>query len=456
MLAALVGSVTAYNIGLQQAARLLDLSLPTTRPLVRAAYRRKAATTHPDVASEGSAFLQITSAYELCLQFGCARDSVANEARAPRASSAQGLDLNKAKLTEYRQKLLLLHEMRLELGRKHVQIDVMSRNVQRYNQEIDEALASGRFTTRVLLRNQVKERCVEMTSAAQVLEERCDSLNVEVRRLRDELLPGGTRRDASADDPVDLGLDNDQPVPAREPTLGETEAEHRRRKQQLVVMARNIDRYTRDIQSAATGDGTADGGEADDGRRVRLLLLHTQAKERFLEMKMAMRPVVCRRARLREVVRQRAGTAAERHAVATAPIAEAEHAQDPKAAAVGKAGAEIEAAAEKERSRRAEQAANDVEGHASSPRQQPQAPPPISDAPPSCPPSPATPPPSPPPHTRTLPAQVEMIKEALGLDMNLAIAPALREANKVMGVVPGEGATSLPSQAAAIIELLGV
>ena len=46
-------------------------------------------------------------------------------------------------------------------------------------------------------------------------------------------------------------------------------------------------------------------------------------------------------------------------------------------------------------------------------------------------------------------------KEALGIDMGLAIAPALREANRVMGFPEGRGG-NLPAQAAAILEQLGL
>ena len=63
----------------------------------------------------------------------------------------------------------------------------------------------------------------------------------------------------------------------------------------------------------------------------------------------------------------------------------------------------------------------------------------------------------------TLPAQVAKIKEALGLDTSLAIAPALQEANKVMGLPPEGGGSeaegggaSLPAQAATILEQLGL
>ena len=58
------------------------------------------------------------------------------------------------------------------------------------------------------------------------------------------------------------------------------------------------------------------------------------------------------------------------------------------------------------------------------------------------------------PHGTSLPSQVNRIKDALGIDMDLAIAPALREANRVMGLPDGQG--SLPSQAAAILEQLGL
>lgn len=59
-----------YPISMSAAANLLDLRLPSPRGDVRAAYRKKAATAHPDMRGVDSAaeFLRITAAYELLLQ----------------------------------------------------------------------------------------------------------------------------------------------------------------------------------------------------------------------------------------------------------------------------------------------------------------------------------------------------------------------------------------------------
>jgi len=61
-----------YPLNLAAAAALLDLRLPSPRATVRAAYRRKATLAHPDVVASESAdaFIQLTAAYELLLQFG--------------------------------------------------------------------------------------------------------------------------------------------------------------------------------------------------------------------------------------------------------------------------------------------------------------------------------------------------------------------------------------------------
>jgi hypothetical protein len=74
----LLAAVTAlqYPLGLAAAAQLLELSgQPLRRSAVRAAYRKKAATSHPDVSSAPNAqshFLCITAAYETLLQFSVA------------------------------------------------------------------------------------------------------------------------------------------------------------------------------------------------------------------------------------------------------------------------------------------------------------------------------------------------------------------------------------------------
>lgn len=62
----------AFPVGLAAAAELLDITLPSSRAGVRAAYRKKAATTHPDISPHAEAaadFLRVTTAYELLLQF---------------------------------------------------------------------------------------------------------------------------------------------------------------------------------------------------------------------------------------------------------------------------------------------------------------------------------------------------------------------------------------------------
>ena len=56
--------------------------------------------------------------------------------------------------------------------------------------------------------------------------------------------------------------------------------------------------------------------------------------------------------------------------------------------------------------------------------------------------------------SRHFSAQVSTIKEALDIDLSLPIAPALHQANQMLGL-RGEG-RSLPSQATAILEQLGL
>ena len=460
------------QIGLQAAARLLDLRLPSTRPAVRAAYRRKAATTHPDVANDDSAFIQITNAYELVLQFGCAKDSVATQAwqgaarqasrqaAAPRPRPPQAQ--NTRWLQEYRQKLLLLQEMRAELWREQLQVDRMAQNVRRYTEEIDDALAAGRFTTRVLLRNQAEERYADMTRAARVLEARCDALAVEVSRLRDELEPGtASRRSAAAAAAAAAAAQQQQQQHEEQPrqaegereSLAELEAEHRRRETQLSVMARNIQRYAQELSLETTSGTARDGTARDEGRLARFRLLHAHAKRRYAEMERELQPLTARRTSARRNGRGQtaasAGTAAETAATtataqkAEAQKAEAQKAEAQKAEGVGEAGVKLEweAALEAELIRRARQKAENEKAEWRTGVVTPTAGDKKAAAAAHS-------------HGTSLPSQVNRIKDALGIDMDLAIAPALREANRVMGLPDGQG--SLPSQAAAILEQLGL
>ena len=79
MLALVVAAAALqYPLGLAAAAQLLELSTglgPPRRSAVRAAYRRKAAISHPDVSTAPNAqryFLHITAAYETLLQYSVA------------------------------------------------------------------------------------------------------------------------------------------------------------------------------------------------------------------------------------------------------------------------------------------------------------------------------------------------------------------------------------------------
>ena len=61
-----------FHIGLSAAAELLEVKFPSSKSTVRAAYRKKAASAHPDVsqaADAASQFLRITVAYETLLQY---------------------------------------------------------------------------------------------------------------------------------------------------------------------------------------------------------------------------------------------------------------------------------------------------------------------------------------------------------------------------------------------------
>jgi hypothetical protein len=89
MLALVVAAAALqYPLGLAAAAQLLELSTglgPPRRSAVRAAYRRKAAISHPDVSTAPNAqryFLHITAAYETLLQYSVA-DTTQSSMKSP-------------------------------------------------------------------------------------------------------------------------------------------------------------------------------------------------------------------------------------------------------------------------------------------------------------------------------------------------------------------------------------
>ena len=83
-------ATSPFPIGLAAAAELLEVTLPQSRAGVRAAYRKKAATAHPDVSPHADAaaqFLRITTAYETLLQFSLSTSYTAPSS-APDAGTA--------------------------------------------------------------------------------------------------------------------------------------------------------------------------------------------------------------------------------------------------------------------------------------------------------------------------------------------------------------------------------
>ena len=187
------------------------------------------------------------------------------------------------------------------------QLERMASNIDRYTAEIDEALAAGRFTTRVVMLAQAKERYAEMKGAARALAARCDALReqsrVQARRLKDEgalrdeggcgAAGGGGGGAWQAAAPAERGptraeeekMDSPTAKSRQVPTRGSTlthpaatglpaawrarafgrrvtrgrvrfgrspqlDAKIELKRKQLVVMACNIDRYTADMKAA--------------------------------------------------------------------------------------------------------------------------------------------------------------------------------------------------------------
>ena len=92
-----------YPLSLAAAARLLEVRYPSPKSTVRAAYRKKAATNHPDVSLHANAaadFMRITAAYEYLLQFSITEPAVAapppQSAHSPAAEAQQASSAHEA------------------------------------------------------------------------------------------------------------------------------------------------------------------------------------------------------------------------------------------------------------------------------------------------------------------------------------------------------------------------
>lgn len=160
-----------YPLNLAAAAALLDLRLPSPRAAVKSAYRKKASVAHPDIASSDAstdAFVQITAAYEMMLQFGTcpspvvahhhepkpAADQSSSHAQppwTPRSSTSQPFTRDPERMVRriqawrvYWQHTFMAAQAASEAEVKSAACDEAEREVSARRAELHAALASGR------------------------------------------------------------------------------------------------------------------------------------------------------------------------------------------------------------------------------------------------------------------------------------------------------------------------
>jgi hypothetical protein len=199
-------SALQYPVNLATAAALLDVGLPTPRNSLRAAYRKKAATTHPDISLQPNAHLEfqrITAAYEVLLQFGTCKAPPPTTAAAPsqqpfrstrtytyankrtrvhvrthttssswRATIANHRDPGRMERRigawrDYWQLSLLATKVQGEALNKGAQAAALSLDLQRLTDQLASVIARGESGDAII---DVQEKCAQMRTALVDLE----------------------------------------------------------------------------------------------------------------------------------------------------------------------------------------------------------------------------------------------------------------------------------------------
>ena len=189
---------STYPLSLAAAAELLEIKPPLSRPAVRAAYRKKAATSHPDVSKREDAaahFLRITTAYETLLQFSLITPTPAQESTAPPADferreppEADLFARRVAAWREYWQASVQVQQLATEVQRKAAHQAVLAGELQLLRKQLAKLLRqvgpSGGM--RAQLVNECRARYAKC--AAQHADVSCSvsTLQARVRMLQEE------------------------------------------------------------------------------------------------------------------------------------------------------------------------------------------------------------------------------------------------------------------------------
>ena len=189
-----------YPIGLNAAAQLLEVALPSPKTVVKAAYRKKARTAHPDVSQAADAtayFLRITAAYETLLQFSV----VAPRATPPPPSRPQNKPqdepANKAegdfqsRVATWRvfwQTSLQATQLATEAERKAVQQSVLKTELDALREELATLRAAGAAASAVDTCRARYAQCAsnhaDVSCAVKTLRARVSLLQKEAMRMQ--------------------------------------------------------------------------------------------------------------------------------------------------------------------------------------------------------------------------------------------------------------------------------
>lgn len=141
-------TLALYPLSLTAAAELLEIKPPLSRPAVRAAYRKKAATSHPDVSQREDAaahFLRITTAYETLLQFSFVTPTPASTtppADFERREPAEGdlFERRVAAWREYWHASITVQQFATEVQRKAAHQSVLASELQLLRKQLAKLL----------------------------------------------------------------------------------------------------------------------------------------------------------------------------------------------------------------------------------------------------------------------------------------------------------------------------
>ena len=235
----MAAALAPYPLGLHAAASLLEVTLPTPKATVKAAYRRKARISHPDVSKRADAasyFVQLTAAYETLLQFSVTMPASApprgtthtqttttttNASPPPRPPSSQWqqrppsyaersrprdpvrFEQQVSAWRDFWQASLQATQLQTEADRKSVQAAVLAAERQRLSAQLNELLKEGGGAGVDACRAryaQASAKHSDAECAARTLAARAAMLRTQASEHQDRAQGGGGGGRAAADE----------------------------------------------------------------------------------------------------------------------------------------------------------------------------------------------------------------------------------------------------------------